>query len=98
GQSFRCGSLPAAGPLRVVRALRGAAYKKIPGRKVPPGWRRRWKQPGRTSYDARAAGRRAGATTGTAFTGTALTGLAILARDAVRAMFRALTTKHRSSA
>src|ERR1700752_5509018 len=48
-----------------------------------------------TSYDARAAGRLAAAA---ATTGTALTVLVIFVRDAVRAMLRALTTKHFSSA
>src|SRR5436190_5893286 len=46
-----------------------------------------------SNYDARAAGRRGAATTG-----TALTVLVIFGRDAVRAMLRALTTKHFSSA
>src|SRR5262245_30221393 len=51
---------------------------------------------GEEAYDARAAGRRGAAAT--TVTAAALTGFAILARDAVRAMLRALTTKHFSSA
>src|SRR4051812_39183483 len=69
-------------------------YKKTPGRAGPGGRRRLWATLG---YDARTA-RRCVATTTAAAAAAALIGLVTLARAVARAMLRALTTKHFSSA
>src|SRR6185503_12190527 len=68
--------------------------KKFPGGRSRPGGEEGGTTGRRRNYDARAAGRLGAATTA----GTALTVLVIFVRDAVRAMLRALTTKHFSSA
>ena len=70
-----------------------ASTKKYPGGRARPGGEEGGDNLGDESYDARAAARRGAATTG-----TALTVFVILERDWVRAMLRAFTTKHFSSA
>jgi hypothetical protein len=48
----------AASARPIMRARTRRRYKKSPGRKDPPGWRRRWRQPGDDSL-RRARGRTA---------------------------------------